>query len=230
MEATNAILDSLYTRGEEVLHTTSERGIRLLFDQVWFACGLLDLYRVTGEQRYIETAKDLVDFTLRSFGWDETGLYFDSLVDEDLGLLTDKMWKIGDNSKLSELLIDLSLITGMDGYLNEAELVLKRLSGEYRQHGVFSAPFARAVDKYLRLVHIVVFGDGDELLRLLDGIKSIFEPTGTVEIIDTSINPERIADLGLSDESGVYACRRGSCAVFVGDEINENLVKFLKEV
>ncbi|VUT28114.1 MAG: Thiol:disulfide interchange protein DsbD [Candidatus Syntrophoarchaeum sp. GoM_oil] len=228
IKATDTILDTLYTRGEGMLHTEDEKGIKLLSDQVWFAGGLLDLYRVTGKHRYLESVKDLVEFTLRAFRWDETGLFFDSLVDEDLKFLSDKVWKIGDNSMLAGLLIDLSLITGADGYLSEAEALLKRMSAEYKQHGIFSALFGLAVDKYLRLVHIVIFGEEEEVKRISKDALSIFEPNRTLEILKTSLNPERIADLGLSDKSGVYACRRGSCMIFKGDAIKEDLVKFLK--
>ncbi len=76
------------------------------------------------------------------------------------------------------------------------------MSAEYEQYGIFSAPLGSAIDKYLRLVHIVIFGEKEELERISQDVLGVFEPNKTLEIIDTSLNPTRITDLGLSDKSG----------------------------
>jgi len=228
IKATDTILDTLYRKGEGVLHTEDRAGIKLLSDQVWFAGSLLDLYRVMGESRYLESANDIIESTLREFRWAENGLFFDSIAEEDLGFLSEKIWKIDDNSRLSRILINLSLITGEEDYLNEAEELLKRMSAEYEQYGIFSAPLGSAIDKYLRLVHIVIFGEKEEFERISQDALGVFEPNKTLEIIDTSLNPTRITDLGLSDKSGVYACRRGSCTILKENKIKEDLAEFLK--
>ncbi|MDY6964636.1 MAG: DUF255 domain-containing protein [Halobacteriota archaeon] len=227
VEASEKILDTLYTRGKGVLHEVSEGEIKLLSDQVWFASALIDLYGMTGRKGYLEYEIDIVDFILSEFRWVENGLFLDSIAEYDLGVPGDKRWKIDDNSVLSQVLIDLSLITGEEIYLDDAEELLRRIWANYKALGVFSAPFAIALDKYLRLVRILVFGSSDEIPSLMGSISEIFEPNKMLEIVDSSLDSIRLSELGLSDKSGLYACKKGACLVLKGEDIKDGLKEFL---
>lgn len=230
IEASEIIIKNLYTKGKGVTHEAGSKcsGVKLLADHAWLASALTALYAVTGDSLYLESSLDITDYAIREFRWEEKGLFFDSIAEEDVGISLEKRWKIEDNSLMSNLLVDNYIITGEERYLKDAERLLVSISSEYKKYGILSAPYAISIDKFERLHHLVIFGERNDILRIIGDLSGVFKPNAMFETVDTALNEERYNKLGLSEESGVYACKRGSCKV-IGVEYIQNVLKKIEK-
>ncbi|MDY6930750.1 MAG: DUF255 domain-containing protein [Halobacteriota archaeon] len=230
IEASENVIENSCEEGKGVVHEKDSKNgkLKLLTDHIWFASALTSLFAVTGENRYLETSLDITDYALKEFKWDDKGLFFDSISREDVGIALEKRWKIEDNSLLSNLLVDNYLITGEERYLKEAESLLASISSEYKNYGLFSAPYAISIDKFERLNHLVIFGKRKDIFEMIGNLSFAFRPNATFETVDTDLNKERYDKLGLSEERGIFACKRGSCKVISTEDI-PNIVKKINE-
>jgi len=126
--------------GEEV------RG--LLGDQIRVASALIWAHVVTEQLPYSMLALELVQFAVRTM-WDEDAARFrDRSSGEpgaDLGLLRDPVCPFALNCDAACVLDRLATMTGDVAHRERALSILGSYAGEYREHGLFAAPYVLAV-------------------------------------------------------------------------------------
>ncbi len=128
----------------------------LLRDQVYMAQALLDMFEMSGQRRYLTTARNLMDYAVKNF-WDEAGGgFFDSIHKEKfLETLQQPRKEIqdaplpGTNAVAAMVLDRLTLLTGQPLYREKAEQTLRSFAGSASRLGTFAATYARAVAFHL---------------------------------------------------------------------------------
>lgn len=173
LRTTDFLLAQAYRPGQGMYHTVFEGQARtpgLLPDQVYMAFALVDMYEISAETRYLEAARDLMDYALERF-WDaEAGGFFDVAHGEDfVEILRLPHKEIQDAplpgpNALAALALDrLFYLTGEERYRKKAEETLRAFAGSAPRLGTFAATFARAVDHHLTSpLRVVVVGRKQE--------------------------------------------------------------------
>lgn len=121
----------------------------LLADNVNFTRCLLDAYEKTADGKYLQLAKQLMDFTVENF-------FNDGFVDrtgDGIGLLKTESKNINENAVAAGCLIRLSFYLGEEKYRKLAEEALSVFTnyGQYRLH---AASYALAVERFLNPIEI----------------------------------------------------------------------------
>jgi hypothetical protein len=140
-------------------HTVFEGKARtpgLLRDQAYMTLALLDMYKISGRQRYLDAARDLTDYTLDHF-WDpKQGGFFDVAHGEDfVEILSQPRKEIQDaplpgaNAVAALALDRLFTLTGEERYQEKAGQTLAAFAGSAPRLGTFAATYARAVAYHL---------------------------------------------------------------------------------
>jgi hypothetical protein len=139
-----------------------------LEDHANLGCGLLDLFQVCGEARYLEASRALADVLITAF-WDgaDGGFYFTADDHEELIVRTkdyfDNATPSG-NSAAAELLLRLSAITGDERYERFAVTVLRLVSAQIKRYPSGFGRALAALEFHLgRRREIVLVGDSAEL-------------------------------------------------------------------
>ena len=120
----------------------------LLGDQVAYVRALLDAYESSGEPRMLERARAHTDTTIAAFGAPEGGFY-DRGDRDTLGRLELPDRPITDNGVMAENLLRLSALLHEPRYRDAAERTLLLYAKTFSRAGSFSAPYARALARYL---------------------------------------------------------------------------------
>ena len=142
-----------------------------LEDYADFADGLLELFQVSGETKYLLEAKRLVDLMITEF-WDEEAgaFYFTGNNHEELLIRTKDFYDNATpsgNSAAADVLLKLAKLTGEDKYEKFAVTVLRLTAPQIRRHPQAFGRSLSALEFYLHPVReIVVLGErGNELER-----------------------------------------------------------------
>ena len=141
-----------YKPGAGLAHATGAQAgeeVRgLLGDQIRVASALIWAHVVTEQLPYSMLALELVQFAVRTM-WDEDAARFrDRSSGEsgaDLGLLRDPVYPFALNCDAASVLDRLATMTGDVTHRERALSILGSYAGEYREHGLFAAPYALAV-------------------------------------------------------------------------------------
>jgi uncharacterized protein YyaL (SSP411 family) len=124
----------------------------LLDDQVQAASAALAAYERTGEQRWLDRARALMDFVLQRFSDSASGGLRDALTQDGAGLLEQPATPVQDaptpspNAVAALVLLKLAAITEESAYGRDAERVLTAFAGAAGELGVFAASLLRAAD------------------------------------------------------------------------------------
>jgi hypothetical protein len=171
-----------------------------LDDYAWVARALLEAFQVTGETRYLRTARELMDRVLSTF-WDSSGGGFFDLRPEPTaaGLLKRPSKSFEDrdspsSNAVAALALDqLAYLTNVPLYRERAEQLLKAFAGTAPGAGRFAAGYALAVDLHLHPpAHAVIVGStADPRTRALwQGALGAFRPGKIVAAYDPAhLNP-----------------------------------------
>ncbi|MFZ5435303.1 MAG: thioredoxin domain-containing protein [Bacillota bacterium] len=171
--AASAIVPDLFQRAESTLDFLLEKakstedlfyhyrdessGILGLFaDQVQMAGALVASWTHTGSDRRIEAARRVVrgfDQFLTDSGYADTRCGH-----EQLGLLRFRYTDITENAEAAEVLVDLYLATGEDGYFVKAKRALRAFAGDYKREGIMACSYALAVKKATDLAYVSIYG------------------------------------------------------------------------
>jgi uncharacterized protein YyaL (SSP411 family) len=125
--AARFVLDELYDENSGQLFRDWRGGVRGVpgFDRDYaaFAEGLLALYRVSGEKRWLQLARQLVDAHIERFWDDSRGGFFTTTADTELWLrnkpLSDEA-TVSGNGIAVHVLLDLGRFTGNSAYTGKA--------------------------------------------------------------------------------------------------------------
>jgi len=168
-----------------------------LNDYVWVAQALLQAFQVTGDSRYLRTARELMDRALQTF-WDSGGGgFFDLRPDPTaVGSLKRPSKSFEDtdmpspNATAAIVLDELAYLTNIDVYHQRADQLLQAFAGKASEYGRFAAGYALAVDLHLHPpAHAVIIGSrSDPRTRALwEAALRAFRPGKIVAAYDPAV-------------------------------------------
>lgn len=174
----------------------------LLTDQAAYLRALLDAHEHAGAPRFLERARALVPALrecLRSSGG---GFYDHAALEEPLGNLPLRERPLPDNAVLADCFLRLHALEGDEQYRTLAQETLCVYAGTYERAGVFAAPFARALRRYLSpLAYVNIVGSPGETAELREAAHALPDPLLVVHTIDRADGP-----------AAAYLCRGTTCA------------------
>ncbi|WP_435175982.1 thioredoxin domain-containing protein [Halorussus sp. AFM4] len=176
---------------------TSESG--LLADHAHLAGALATARQVTGDEEYLDAAREVADYALdelREDG-DDSGAFVDGPRDGP-GLLDRPLRPLDHNAELADALTDLALLTGEDRYREAAEGAIAAFADAADRFGVQVASYATAAARLCRDPLVVEVADeaGSDLhraaLRIADHEKVVapgvegdgYEPGAAYVVVD----------------------------------------------
>lgn len=184
-KATDFILKNLI-QNRQLLHTFKDGVAKLrgyLDDVAYFADAQLDLYEATGETKYLESAKSLVEGLISGF-WDDVdgGFYY---TPSDHETLIDRTRPIHDqsvpsgNAVAAKALLRLFYFTDEPLYFEKGEKTLLAFATEMEKHPFSIGNMIAAADFYLRKpkeIHLVADLDSPDSEDLLAKIHQLYLP------------------------------------------------------
>jgi hypothetical protein len=142
------VVSDAYRRGEGIAHRIGDvSGARgLLVDQVSVAEALLDAYRATDREVYLDTSQELMLFAMRAL-WDaRAGVFVDRVVmPDDVGLLRRTMTPFAINCRAAGLLARLGRETQRSDFVARAHAALASQTNVARSHSVEAAEYVLAL-------------------------------------------------------------------------------------
>ncbi len=167
------ILDNL-TKDGYLLRTSKDGQAKLnayLEDYANFADGLIELYQVSGDTKYLKEAGRLADLMITEF-WDETGegFFFTANNHEKLPVRSKEFYDNATpsgNSVAADVLLKLSLLLGEEKYERFAVRILRAVAPQISRYPQAFGRILSVLEFYLSPVkEIVIIGEkGNELER-----------------------------------------------------------------
>ena len=163
------LLDEAYVPGSGFYHSLVDGSARidgLLDDQVQIAQALLDAHEATGDPRYLDTARELMDYTIDAF-WDEAhGGFYDVARSKgpSVGLkVAEKPIQDsptpGSNAVAILALDRLHHLTQRQEYRDKVELSLKAFGQRCAQYGLYASTYFLALDYHISPpAHVIIVG------------------------------------------------------------------------
>jgi uncharacterized protein YyaL (SSP411 family) len=174
----------------------------LLADQAAYLRALLDAHEYAGEARFLQRAVDLQGAIERHFAAPHGGFYDHAAFEEALGNLPVRERPMPENAVLAEASLRLHALTGDAQYRGTAEDALRLYARTYERAGLFAAPFARAVRRYLApLACVTISGSPAETADLREAAHALPDPLLAVHTVDDDERPV-----------AAYLCRGTVCA------------------
>ncbi|MFQ5664002.1 MAG: thioredoxin domain-containing protein [Terriglobia bacterium] len=170
LRTTDFLLAKAYRPGQGMVHTLFEGRPRtpgLLKDQAYMTLALLDMFEISGRERYLDAARDLMNYTLENF-WDAgQGGFFDVAHGEEfLEILRQPRKEIQDAplpgaNPVAALALDrLFYLTGEERFRKKAQATLAAFAGSAPRLGSFAASYARAANYHLSPpLRVIVVGE-----------------------------------------------------------------------
>jgi len=174
----------------------------LLADQAAYLRALLDAHEYAGSTRFLERARALVKPLRERFGAPDGGFYDHAAIEEELGNLPIRERPLPDNALLAECFLRLHAIEGNDEYRTIAQDALRLYAKTYERAGLFAAPFARALRRYLSpLAYVNIVGAPAETAELREAAHALPDPLLVVHTIEQN-----------DGAAAAYLCRGTVCA------------------
>ncbi|HET7004453.1 MAG TPA: DUF255 domain-containing protein [Candidatus Binatia bacterium] len=120
----------------------------LLIDQAQMGMALVGAYEATGEDRYLQRAKQLAEFILAQLKNSCGGFY--DIPGQDAAALRVRLSLIEQNGSAASFFLRLARTGKDDRYRVAARHSLSAFVGDFGQYGVDAAPFGRALGQFLR--------------------------------------------------------------------------------
>ncbi|MDQ3219414.1 MAG: thioredoxin domain-containing protein [Acidobacteriota bacterium] len=188
-------------------------------DYANFADGLVELYQVSGETRYLLEAKRLADLMITEFWDEETGGFFFTSNDHEELIVRNKDFydnaTPAGNSVAADVLLKLSKLLGEEKYERFASTVLRLVAPQIDRHPQGFGRALSAIEFYLsQAKEIVVIGEpGNELLQ---EIWKKFIPNKVVVISDDSKTDAELIPLlrersMIDGKTTAYVCENFVC-------------------
>jgi len=220
--------DGSLWRASSAGQTTGEA---ILDDYAFLADGLIELYQVSGETRYLVAARELVDLAVRDFVREEGGYYLSRAGTEaPLGRTVDTFDSVipSGNAILFRNLVRLAAVTGETSYLDTARHDLDSWSGLLDRAGLEMAGWFDAANLALGPIHdVVIAGDkSDEhratltrtvLSRLPAAAVLSLVPANGPDAETRKAAPALIGKVAIDGNATAYVCQFGTCKAPTGD-------------
>ena len=206
----------------------------LLSDNALFGSAMLDLYNITGDRRYLQTAQEIGRLVTGRF-YDRATKKFRSSIDAPIN----KPVTAGVLSEMNEDLANYRAVrflsrlafTGEYGKLKEVrDAVAESIAGEYEKF----APLAGTYGTVLlwmagEPVQITILGDGEGIRNYLSTIDRLFVPEKAVRVLSLSADVKEIKKLKYPLQEAVYLCvgKRCSAPITSTEDLKAGLKDFL---
>ncbi len=190
-----------------------------LEDYANFADGLIELFQVSGEVKYVKEARRLADLMITEF-WDDEGggFFFTGNSHEELIVRTKDYYDgatPSGNSVAADVLLKLAHLTGEERYERFTATVLRLVNSQIRRHPQGFGRALSVLSSYTNLTkEIVVIGKrGNELEREIWGN---YIPN---KVVVLSENPREFSDLipllidrnSVDGKATAYVCENSTC-------------------
>jgi uncharacterized protein len=193
-----------------------------LEDYAFFADGLVELYQATGDERWLNEAKSLVDLMLAEF-WDaeDGGFFFTGASHEELIVRSKDYFDNAipsGNSVAADVLLKLAILTNNENYSGHATEVFRLVTNFIRRYPSAFGRSLAALDFYLNAPkEIVIIGEKEEARELLKEVWTRFLPNkivvtasennvGAAELIPLLQNRKMI-----DGRATAYVCENFAC-------------------
>ena len=186
----------------------------LLADQAAYLRALLDAHEYGGRPRFLERARDLADAIDRNFAAEDGGYYDHAQVEQQLGNLVIRERPMPDNALLAECFLRLQILEGDPLYRERARRALLVYAKTYERAGMFAAPYARAVRRYLSTsASVILVGSAAETAELREAAHNLPEALLVVGTVDPH-DGDRLRARGFDPhlQPVAYVCREEACA------------------
>ena len=153
----------------------------LLDDQVQSASAFLAAFEHTGEGRWLDRARELIDMTL-AFYWDEAGGGFFDTREQRGGFLNERAKPIQDsptsspNATAALVLLRLAAVTEEPSFRQRAERLLAAFAGTASELGIHGSSYLRALDLLIHGECRVVVADTTTDAELMAAARAAFRP------------------------------------------------------
>jgi hypothetical protein len=243
--AADFLLENLFREGR-LVHSYKDgkaRNNAFLSDYAFFAAGLLDLYEITGNPRWLRAAIDL-DAVLEKFYEDkENGGFFMTPSDHENLLVREKPGYDGaepsGNSVAVMNLLRFYEFTTEDRYRKRSENGLEAFNGTLRESPSALSEMLLATDFYLdepKEVIIITPNSRAEAEPLLEQLRATFVPNRILAVVSEGEELESQAKLipllegriAKQGKATAYVCSGGICELPTTDP--EVFAKLLREV
>lgn len=177
----------------------------MLSDQAYCLRAFVDAAQFAGENRFLEDAQRLANFTIESLRADNGGFYDKTHDPSARGDLRRRNRSILENSVVAEALLRLSLLLGDKDYEDSAREALASFTGTYRRYGHYVAGYARAVDLLFHqpvVVTVVGEREASETEALLQAALRPYVASRIVRNLDPARDAQLLQRSGLPHASG----------------------------
>ena len=221
--------DEGFVAGNGMPHRLEQKnGPWLLDDQVQAASAFLSAFEHTGEGRWLDRARELVDMAL-AFYWDEGGGGFFDAREQQGGFLAERAKPIQDsptsspNATAALVLLKLSAITEETVFRDRAERLLAAFAGAASELGIHGSTYLRALDFLLNGECRVVVADTTTKGALLAAARAAYRPRKVLVPGSRSPVPGKPAPVAL-------VCAGTTCAapVTTAESLRETLETFAR--
>ena len=139
-------------------------------DYANFTDGLVELFQVSGEIKYLKEARRLADLMVTEFWDEENGGFFFTTNDHEELIVRNKDFYYNatpsGNSVAADVLLKLAKLTGDEKYERFASTVLRLAAAQLKRHAQGFGRTLSAIEFYLgEPKEIVLIGDEDEVLK-----------------------------------------------------------------
>lgn len=200
LKSLDFLLPRMYSREKGLYHALSDGQAHtpgFLSDYVWMTAALLQAFQVTGDARYLKTAREVMDEALRIL-WDEAGkAFFDFRPNPTaLGLLKIPSKSFTDtpipspNAMAALVLNQLYLLTNVNMYQERTEQTLETFAVAAPESGSFGSAYGLALDLYLHPpAHAAIIGPRSDprTLALWQAALMAFRPGKIVATYDPAL-------------------------------------------
>ena len=193
-------------------YVTEERPF--LSAQVWFGTGLLSLYRATGEELWLEAARQIGEATLDTLYDAENGGFFATVPDATAAVIAPRK-PLEANGTAASFFYDLWIYTKDDTFASIAENTIRGVGDPaiIRREGKITGEFAVALEKVTTAyVEFSIVGDTQHpnSLALFDAGRDVFEPRKLLHFEAAGRYPARA-------RPAMYICNPDMCSVPIED-------------
>ena len=205
-------------------------GEGILDDYAFLADGLLELYQVSGEVKYLAAARELTDHAREDFKREGAGFYMaSSRADAPLGRTVDYFDSVipSGNAIMFRNLVKMAALTGETVYLTEAREGLNGWSGLLDRGGLELAGWLDAVACIVGPYYdVVIAGDDDEasqrlrrafLSRLPASAVLSSVPAAGADAELLALAPALAEKKAIDGAGTAYVCEFGTCLAPTGD-------------
>jgi uncharacterized protein YyaL (SSP411 family) len=182
--------------------------------QAWFGTALLSLYRVTGEDRWLDAADRIGQATLTALYDDELGGFNATNSDATATIIAPRK-SLEANGTAASFFYDLALYTKDDAYKNVSERTIRAVADPaiIRREGKITGEIALALEKVTTAyVEFSIVGDTSHqnATALFNAGRDVFEPRKILHFEESGRYPER-------DTPAMYICNPDMCSLPIED-------------